>query len=464
MKDTKLVRALSTLTKEEWRSFRKHLLSYTGSKSEIYALFSIFQKNKTRLNDLGDPNEFKTQYFPHLRQKSFFVMSSKVYKCLEDWLAINEFNEEEYQRELFLIKALFKKGLVQEARAHANKLKVKLNKCENLDFNINKILAEVDHLIYYNVNKDSIETRNKMLASLSENYALAYKERSTFYMAELMNRDNIYRIGYDELIAKLNSSTSSLEDSELTEIGNSIFEVFSYKDPDHLNKLINTLLAKKIKDNSELENLVMSYITRLIRMLYGLDSFKKVKNIFPFFSYQFDSIMKKSSGKISSIQFHNTIDVLGNYLSLAQTIEFIDRWVQFVETPKVKETKDLAYAQVHFINRDFENMRPYSQHISFNNFGQRTRALLHNLICLYIYRNEDYNLPIQSLKSFKAYLRRNKKSYSKIFFDSNYNFASILEKLIRNDFTPQVINLEDYKKVFYKKWITEEINRAKKNK
>jgi len=462
MKDTKLIRALKTLTKEEWRSFRKHLLSYTGSDSEIFSLFTIFQKNKNKLSELGDPKDFKKKHFPELTLKAFFVMSSKIYKCLEDWLALNEYKKEEYQKELFLIKALFNKGLLQEARAHADKLKTRLNSSEVLDLNIKKILAEIDHLVYYNVNKDSVDYRNKLLLSLSENFALSYKERSQFYLAELLNRKNFYRINYDKHIEDLKASHKFIPDSELIEVGNSVIQVMGAKDSIHLNKLIDTLLERKINAGSELESILKAYGSIGIRTAYGFGYFNDIKNLQPFFNFLFESDMENSSGKITNTRFHNTVDVLGNYLDMEQTLGFVDMWIDRIETPKPKETKDLAYAQIYFINRDFKKMMEYSNYIAFNNPGQRTRAWIHNLICMYIFRKENYDLVTHSLKAFKSYLRRNKQKYSINFFKSSHNIATIMEKLIKNDFTPQKINIQDYKKVFYKKWVTEEIEKAKK--
>jgi len=324
------------------------------------------------------------------------------------------------------------------------------------------MIGEIDHLLYFHPGLVSVEDEHQILISASKNHALNYIERSNFYKTEMINRNTLYGFNFEEHIRMLNAPSSNFDDSSVVKIGNSLFKVYREQDTEQLNNLINTLLSKNIKKGSELETLMMSYISVAIRRQYGLDSFNQIMNIQKFYNYRFESEMQKPSAKLSVVRYHNTVDMLGNYLSLDQAIEFVNRWIENVETPNKNETKDLAYSQIYFINREFKKMQPFSRYIAFNNYGQKTRAWLHNIICLFVFRKEDYNLAIQSIKSFKNYIKRNQKNYSKIFYHSNMNLAILMEKLIKNDFNPQEINLNDYKKVFYKTWISEEVEKAKK--
>ena len=126
------------------------------------------------------------------------------------------------------------------------------------------------------------------------------------------------------------------------------------------------------------------------------------------------------------------------------------------------ETKNLAYSQIYFIGRDFEKMHENNQFINFDSIGQRTRAWLHHVIYHFVNRENDYDKVVSTLSNFKKYLKRNKKKYSKTFLKSNLNTIIVLDKLIKNDFNPQEIILENYKPIFYRTFIGEQVEKAKR--
>ena len=462
MKDLKLLRALKTLNRDEWMSFRKYLLSCTGSSSEIFSLFSILQSKKSNFNSIKEPNDFRAKHFPKLTQKAFLGLLSKVYKFFEDWIAVYEFSNSEYEKELFLIKALFRKGLSKEAITHAKKLKNKVEKVNHVDFKLNKIIGEVDHLLYFSTMIGTAESRHELLISASRKKAIAYKELCQFYISELHNRGRIHKHDFSEIIDMLSASSSRIPDTELSNLGYSLIQVLTNNDLAHFEILINAILDNKFKSGTGLLDDILVYVNASFKLLYSIGKIKNNSLIYPFLNYQLKVENEKEKGKLHQVKFHNFIDTVANFSSFDQARELIDYWIDKVETPNKKETKDLAYSQIYFIKRDFKTMVKYSRFIAFNNYGQKTRAWLHNVICQYMFRNENYNLAIQSLSSFKNYLKRNKKKFSKNYFLANLNLVSLMELLVKNDYKVQDINLENYKVLFYRKWITEEVEKAKR--
>ena len=468
MKDTKLLKALSTLNKEEWMSFRKHVLMHTGVDSELYSLFVILQSRKLNYEGLKSPDQFRKKYFSSVSQKTFFGMLSKLYKWLEDWFAINEMKISEYDQVLYLVKALLRKGLVKEAKSHSHKLVRKLEESDGLDFKVNKTLAELSHVRYYNVNTDSEEERHQLLLTASRKNAENYKDISQFYIAELSNRGRIfnqtkkYSNDFEKTKQMLSLSGELIDSSEISKYGKIINEVIQNGEVAKLEILKNSIVAGEFKSGSELEVLVNDYARIYIRKLFLNKKVDNVDSFYPIFNFRMNKLMAETDKKITSINFHNLVDEIANLISVEKAKDFIETWIDYVETTKPKETKDLAYSQIYLIKRDFNKMFEYSQNISFDNYGQRTRAWLHNVICHYKFRHENYQQAIQSLSAFKNYLKRNKKKYSKNFLTGNLNTVILMEKIAKNDFKEMEIQIEDYKPLFYRLFMTEEVQKLKR--
>ena len=462
MKDTKLLRALSTLDKEEWMSFRKFILTNTGDNSEIYSLFAILQSRKLNYPGLKTPEKFRIKYYPSLSQKAFFAMQSKLYKWLEEWLGIYEFHKAEYEKDLYIIKGLFRKGLIKEGKSLSRKLKIKIETSSGLDFKRNKILGEIDHFLYYEGGADTIEERNQLLLSASIKNALSFKESSQFHLVELANRSSIYNVDFSGVQKILSESIGCLNDTEISEYGSFLKLLIENSDPEMLEKLQSALLNGTFKQNSGLEELVADYLAIYSRRLWSEKRIEDIDSIIPIVNIQLQRLVDQKGGKIPHIRFHNAVDFFANFITVDKATEFLEKWIEKVETKNLKETKDLAYSQIHFIRRDFEKMFEFSRFIAFDNSSQRTRAWLHNIICQYVFRKENYDGAVQSLSSFKKYLKRNKKKISKNFYKANINVVLILEKLMKNDFKPQEIDLENYKQIIYRNWITQEVEKSKR--
>jgi len=462
VKDTKLLKALSTLDKAEWMSFRKHVLMNTGSDSELYSLFALLQSRKFNYEGLNSPDYFRKKYFPSVSQKAFFGMLSKLYKWLEDWFAINEMKNSEYDKELYLIKALSRKGLVKESKSHSHKLVRKLEESDGLDFKVNKTLSELCHVRYYNVSVDSAEERHELLLTASRKNAEYYKDISQFYIAEFSNRGSIYNQDFSEIKEMLSASGELIDPSKISKYGKTINEVIQNGGVEKLEILKNSILAGEFKSGSELEELVNDYVRIYIRKLFVNNVADNVDSFYPLYNFRMRKLMGESNKKITTVNFHNIIDEIANLISVEKAKDFLETWIDYVETIKQKETKDLAYSQIYFIKRDFNKMSEYSQNISFDNYGQRTRAWLHNVICQYKYRHENYQQAIQSMSAFKNYLKRNKNKYSKNFLTANLNTVTLMEKIAKNDFKEMDINIEDYKLLFYRLFMTEEVQKLKR--
>lgn len=462
MQDTKLIRALSTLNKEEWMSFRKFVISKTGQDSEIYSLFTKLHTKKSNFQSLGSLGDFRSKHFKHLSQQAFLSMVSKLYKWLEQWLIIFELENDEIEKQLYLIKALFRKGLNKEGQSQARKLENKVTAKKGLSFISSKIRAEINNEIYFGGTSNTVEERHEMLKLICKNRILQFSEEMQFLKAEIYNREKIYRKDFNEIKNLIEQTTAFIPKNKIAEFGQLLQKTIKDEDPESLDQIQRAIINEEFMPNSKLESMVFAYAAINTRKLLHQNDIKDLDLSFQVLNMNLQRGIEKSEGGLTHISFHNMVDTIANLFSIDKAHQFMNRWIDAVETKAREETLKLAQSQIYFVERNFEEMKKYCGYISFDNYGQRTRAWLHIIICQFQSRKEDYDLVMQSLASFKSYLKRNKRKYSKNYYLSNNNAATILQKLVKNDFKPQKIELQDYKYLFYRKWITEEVEKAKK--
>lgn len=462
MKDTKLIQTLHTFNKEEWLEFRKFLTLQTRIDSENFALFQKLQVSKDNFEKLGTPDRFRSKYFPHLTQKAFFNLLSKMYKWIEEWLVIHEMEKSKYDSDFYLLKALIHKGLIDEAKSVAGKLENKLIKSLGLSFTKTKKLEEIYYIMYFNALYDSKEEAKKYLLNTNAYNNLAFKEKNLFIQAEFLNRAKQHNADYSAQIDQLESINKYIDETELTNLSGLLPGIIKNEDVDKFQILYAALINNQFEADSDTQDFVYSYLSLYGSKFIMTGKSKNTDILFNLLNYKFVHNINMQNGKVDPMSFHNIVDLLGNFSSFEKTKTFIDNWIFKVQTKQILETKELAYSQICLIHGRYPDMLEYSRFIAFSDFGQKTRAWLHHVLAHYKLRKKHDDFAIQNLQSYKKFLRRNKHKFSDLVFSSQLNLLDILEKLMKNNTEKYPIKLTEYTNLFYRKWITKEVEMASK--
>jgi hypothetical protein len=452
MINTKLVRALSTLSKEEWISFKKYLLMNVGETSEVYILFTAIYNKRGSLKNIESQEFYISEFFPHLSNKSFSNILSKINDYLQTWMAIEEMNSSKYDAEIYLLKSLNKRGLYQEANLIFKKLESKITKDEKLDFDKKTALSKLYHFQYYSDNPKSQEDRN-IFERLIQYHMESYKEMTHFYLIELINAEVVLKEDHTSVIKILKSSISEISATELSKrldlIENSIRSLEYHE----LKNLSKDLLNDSYTKDSATEEYVSLYLLMLAKKYWTKGMAPNTDLLMKLQSFQLENETKKS--KISVKRFHNIINTICHILSYQKTKEFIDQWIDSVDSKLLNETKDLAYAQNCFHHKKYNELILYVRFISFDNLGQKLRAMAIHTISHFLDTSKDREYAINSIKSFKLFLKRNKNEITPFIFESNFNLCHFLEILVKDKIRYNEINLNQYTPIAFRSWVEE---------
>jgi hypothetical protein len=455
MKKTKLIEALNTLADEEWSSFRRHVLMHTFEKSEIYKLFRLLQKKKNNFDQLGEVEFFRDKYYPHLSNKALSNLMAKLYQIIESWFALSEMKSSKYDEEIYLLRSLNRRGLYDQANYIAKKIENRILEDKTEDDIKSKSLSSVYHSQYYSNNPAGKIQLGKLIKYHSQNYI----ETSSLYEIELINWGNISRIDFTAEIEILKKSTATLKATELSNLLNAISLIFVKDDVVAFKDVSSALLKGQFTYDSELHIIVANYMELLSRKLFMKGVLKDVKEVTKIQIYSLELSAKNTEGRISSARFINIIGTLAYINTFDWTKKFIDKWIERVDSNYIEATKDLAYAQNCFYNEKFDKILNFTYHKSYDDIGQKLRAITLQLIGLYYDRKENYNSFHDSIINIKSFLNRNKSKLSASMYFSVLNLVNCIYDLQKGNKLKVVDLVASNQNIFYRSWLEKQLEK-----
>jgi hypothetical protein len=453
MKDTKLIKALETLTKEEWGDWRKFLLMHTYETSEIYHLFTILQQKKNQLNNLETSEDLINKHFPKLSSKAFSNLMAKLYQLLESWLAINEMQASPYDEQLYLVKSLNKRGLFDQANYAANKLEQLISSNDKIDLDKSAALSILFHSQYYSDNPAGKILLDKLINA----HCATYQDTSALYAIELVNWGGIANIDYNKELDILYQSCLHFKPSTTSSLNPAIKNIYLNSDVDAYNEVAEALYNGRFTFGSELHLVVTNYLEILSRKLFMKGKLENVQEVTKMQAYALEVFSKTGTCKIPNARFQNIVSTLSFMNSYEWTRQFIDEWIDKVETKNKEASKDLAYALNCFYHENYNTIMEYTRHTTYDDIYQKSRALVLQLIGLYYNRNENYDLFLTTKSNFNNFLKRNKSDIVTSTYIGISNLLNIIDLLAKKDFKKVEIDLNKYENIVYRSWVIKEV-------
>jgi hypothetical protein len=454
MKDTKLIKALETLTKEEWADWRKFLLMHTYETSEIFHLFNILQQKKNQLNNLETSGDLINKHFPQLSPKAFSNLMAKLYQLLESWLSINEMQASPYDEQLYLVKSLNKRGLFDQANYVANKLEKIIKDDPLKDMSKTQTLANLYHNQYFTNPSAFANIRDLALWHLQN-----MNELSSLYEVELVNITKLRKWDFSKELERLNQIIEDSQNEAEVSIFRKVKNIFLNGDVDSYHFVEKALLRGDFNPQSEMHNILTEYIEMQSRRLFMAGKLSNTKALSKFQEYALATSAQANQGKISSTKFQNIISVLSFMNTYQWCTAFIDRWIERVETRDPIVCRDLAMAQNCFYHERYGEILQYLRHTTYDDVNQKLRAQTLQLIAIFHDRSKNYDAYVNFIENFRNTVKRNKSKISSNLFESKTNLIKIIDLLDKRDFKNVKIDLSQYGNIFYRSWVEKQIKK-----
>lgn len=450
---TKLISTLATLSNEEWSSFRKYLLMHTREESDNYEFFSLIRSRKDRLYTLDDADELRVKYFPQLSSKGLSNLMSRLFNWLEEWLVIQQLQNEKYTSSLALINAYNKRGLFKLADQTARRLKSRIQSEKGLSLEKTKALREMYHLQYYSDNPIKYRSGPKILQDLVDRHFDLFLEQSMLYQLELFNWGKIQNHDFSESYEMLEKSifefNATMISTELEILSNLVL----HNSANELYILRNRLRKGIYSGGSELHTLVFMYSVTRAMKLWNTGDCMDAELIMDLYDYGLSSEVLMTNGKIPVIRFHNMISSLSAFGGYGPINLFIEKWSEKADTHSIESTKALANAQNAFYHEKYDLIIPLIRDIEFEHHVQKVRALGLHLIAMYEDRLNQYDLLHTFMQNFRRLLRRNRNKLSPRYFKSHLNLIRVIELLLKREIKKTDIDLSEFDQLIYRKWI-----------
>lgn len=458
MNNSKLISVLKTLNPDEWSSFRKYLLMHTRKGSDNFDFFEFLNQRKTKLSSLPSAEEIRAKHFPKLTTKGVSNMMSRIFNWLEDWLSIHEFTKSPYQEDLMLVKSYNRRGLFKLANSKADKLEKKILKKDGLDIFENKALAELFHIQLYSENSIKYSEGGLIIEKLSNHFFKQIKEYGLLYLPELMNIQRIQKYDLGNAIEKINQLANLMPESELSVYLDQLIQLTKNNNPKLLEDLFAQIKGGVFSKDGFIHALLVYYFIALSLQLWLKGSLKSKAMVGEIHEYAINSGVLLQNKKITLRRFHNIVSTLAAINTYEWTIDFVDNYLDMVDTPNKESSRLLAYAQICIYNNKYNDINVHLSAVTFEDFDIKMRS--HCLLAVALYKDEKIELATlqNKLLNFKRFLTRHKSQVSEKYYDSNFNFFEVIGRLSMKKFQDTEIDLSKYSNLSYRYWIKKELS------
>lgn len=453
MNNSKLITVLSSLTKGEWLSFKKHVLANTSKESDVFTIFDFLYNSKDRLSSIEEVEPIVKKHFKHLTVKVFLNHMSTLFQWLETWLVMQEIAHEKYTFDLTLLKALNRRGHYNLANQVHQKLEKKINDNDAWDTEKSKAKATMLHYQHYSNNPIKYEKGASLFQELIDSYTVWVREQFLLYKVEMHSWGRIQKHDFTCEIKTVNKLASILKRSPLSQAFELLNAIYEDDNIESFMKLFNALLDSQFEVHSESHTIVnLCLIQRFLNFRQkGIKMDDNNTIITKLYDHGLSHGVFSEYGKLASVTFRNII----NTLAVIETYEamemFILKWAHLANAKDAMSIANIAHAINCFHHEKYDRIPILTRSLEYNGLDEKILVLSLNTIAAFFNRDNEYDFFQHSIDNFGLLLKRNKAKISEKHFKAFKNLIHFIKLLDKTEYK-KTINLADYDFLFYRSW------------
>jgi hypothetical protein len=370
---------------------------------------------------------------------------SRINLWTEEWLSINEMQNEKYASDIFLLKAYNRKGLYNLADQLYNKLQNEIQSNNLICPHKSKTLAEIAHIQYYS---SSPNRGVDLMKQLSNNHRLHHKEQSLIYLIELQNVNSKFENSLYHEIELLEASIITTQDSELSYLLKLCKKQFIDQDVDAFYELNSKL--DTIEKETELYILMLTYL-RIGFVKFWTDNYIEDRSIYSEIADKILDTLNNRNDYLSPLIFHNILSSVASYSNYELTKNFIDKWIDKINAKDKRSVRQIAEAIHCFYFEEYDKINSLLSNVSYETVEQKTRGLA--LQSIGYYMTQEYDILHDHNINLRKIINRNTSKMRKGYYESVLNLIKVIDLLSKRKYDPEVvIDLTEYSSLFYKSW------------
>lgn len=457
MKSIKVIDILKTFDDSEWRACNKFFKNQSGKITREHKLYNFFEKTiKYEKGEVLAPDRIRDKTMPDLKMSAFQSVCHRLAKMIEEFMVINDIlkKKNQFVFNQRLAQVYLEKGLLNQHTRLLNENLHIFHQRKSVGFFDSFFLLKTHHDFYF---FDPFSPGNKSV----ENLITARKHLNNFY-DELQS-------AYDVEFHLRKKLTNLKPDHTDTKSQTPLSDILGLQ-----NKLIKegqhstyNSLKELLLNYTEQYNEDINKASLVILVNYCINQLKREEDYTAFttelaelYLFGLESKILLSHGKMTENTFMNIIDALSKSKLELDPIEFINKWIHFVNTPEIENLVHLGLA-MWYLAKDQSTLA--LSHISATNLS-RNRILLQvrikwiTLACLC--EDKEYLNKKDIITSNKYFFDKNKESFSKTTYHASLNFIKIADMLWHKKASSQIkefVNNCDF--LVMKYWIHKELTK-----
>lgn len=465
MQNSKLIDLLKTFEKEDWRWFRKFLLSpYFNSREELVPFCDYLRKQAPDFNEKAIRKEkvFKKLYPKKTYdEKQISYAMNFLLGQAERFLAQREIETKPPLINNYLLKSLVNRNLNKHYKYHFDKSLKTLKdwKIENIDYYYYEFqMSEIANSHFL---AQKLRRYDKYLQNVNDSLNQLYAIQKIKYSCEMLSRSillkNVYTFPSEEEITEL-IKKGNLEESPLALIFLEIYHLLNKEDAEQNFEELKNYLEKYKDDIPKAEK--TDIYTHGIN--YCIVQISKNNNpryyaeeCLNFYLAGIEQKFLLNNGFITPSTFKNVVKLGLNLKKYDFTEEFVQKNHKKLEENIQEDILHFNLADISYKKKNYEEAQIHLIQVQFSDvyYNISAKAML---LKIYYEINEGEAL-FALIASFSIYLRRNKK-IAKDVRESYLNFTTILGRIVRahKEKYPTIIEkIKETKYLYNRNWLLE---------
>lgn len=454
MATSKLFYCLTSLSNDEWSSYRKYLLMHTSANSDNYKCYEFIRKYKARLEEEDLDTYINSSHFPQMTAKTFANMLSRLFKWFEDWLVTYTLLESKSEKDRLLLQTYNQRALYKLADQKSKQLQKAYGNGQSLDLDNNLTLSKVHHYQYYSNNPIKHTKNNTAFKDALKSFLANTIEYAQLYNLEIHNKKLVSEPEYQHLSSALSQICNIDFQTDMSEIFSKLQEIVTKPNLEEIINLQNRIKGDHLNKSSDTYLIATIIIANSLFNLWRQFDLKDTSVLLTSQNMHIEARNHNKNVKLLPKNLFNAVSNIAVFSSPESTQEFIDFWIDKIYTNDKASVYAYCKMITAFRHNQYEKVFDLAKTIRLEKLETKIE---YEAILLITYYKLDKEIFFTATENFRRKINRNKKSIKPWKQKALINLCSALLELNKTKFDKTTqIDLTSYSPLFYKFWFENE--------
>jgi len=431
MYNSKLFRIFQTFDKNDWKLFRRYLLTEVGEQSEILNLYDYIAKYKTDLTHKNlEIDRANKKIFEAKTKQNFQNLMSRIYGYSMEYISIQHLKSDPKLFQLQKVKALKSRHIQDMASKEAESLDGLIQQGQE-DIWDALYLTQAYHYLKFSNHPESKKVKELHLLKINDNWNKAKKVLDLYYLMDMQNDEIVYHFGNQERMSQLLNSIKNYEPSSfLSEVIYHVYTLRSSRSEASFEYLFHTLKSTPHKLSFNIGAVAIIFCIEHERRKLN-STYAKIDKLYELYKIGISSKFILEKGKINDLRFL----LMAELVAIVDGYEKCQKWIRenvhlIIHTYK-NEIIQFSLARNELLSMNGETALDILNDIDFTHPKLQFKYKAQRLIAYVLSYPENSEFVLSQITNLEKQVKRGEGKMSNYVQTAYLNFLMIL-KLINS--------------------------------